>query len=61
MPEAKRATDELERIFSQAAAAAQSAGGGPPASEEPAEEAGPKQAKGKVVDADFEVVEEDKK
>ena len=62
MAEAKRATDELERIFSQAAAAAQSAGGGPaPAAEEPAEEAGPKQAKGKVVDADFEVVEEDKK
>jgi molecular chaperone DnaK len=67
----KSATDELERLFSQAAAAAQGAGfnpadmagagaGGPP----PAEDAGsaePKQAKGKVVDADFEVVNDDKK
>ena len=67
----KSATDELERIFSQAAAAAQGAGfnpadmagagaGGP----SPAEDAGsaePKQAKGKVVDADFEVVNDDKK
>lgn len=62
MDEVKRATDDLERIFSQAAAAAQSAGGpGPaPAPEDPTEDAGPKQAKGKVVDADFEVVDEKK-
>jgi molecular chaperone DnaK len=67
----KSATDELERLFSQVAAAAQGAGfnpadmagagaGGPP----DADESGsgePKQAKGKVVDADFEVVNDDKK
>jgi molecular chaperone DnaK len=62
----KSATDELERLFSQAAAAAQAAGyspggesSGPPPrpDESPAE---PKQAKGKVVDADFEVVDEKK-
>ena len=65
----KSATDELERLFSQAAAAAQGAGfnpadmggapGSPPTGD--ASSAEPKQAKGKVVDADFEVVEEDKK
>ena len=62
----KSATAELEVLFSQAAAAAQSAGFNPGAqpqspdsgSQEPSE---PKQAKGKVVDADFEVVDEDKK
>ena len=64
----KSTTDDLERLFSQAAAAAQSAGfnpgdaaGGPPQGDEgepkPSE---PKQAKGKVVDADFEVVDEKK-
>ncbi len=64
MNEVKRTTDELEKIFSQAAAAAQAGGGTgapPPQQEAPAEDSGPKQAKGKVVDADFEVVEEDKK
>jgi molecular chaperone DnaK len=62
----REATDNLERLFSQAAAAAQSAGfnpgeaaGAPPSSEEPASSE-PKQAKGKVVDADFEVVDEKK-
>jgi hypothetical protein len=62
----KSASAELEVLFSQAAAAAQSAGFNPGAqpqspdsgSQEPSE---PKQAKGKVVDADFEVVDEDKK
>jgi molecular chaperone DnaK len=65
----KSATDELERLFSQAAAAAQSAGfnpgdaGGPPpdvsgGGEAPSNE--PKQAKGKVVDADFEEVDSKK-
>jgi molecular chaperone DnaK len=65
--EIKSATDELERLFSQAAAAAQAAGHGAPdmggtapANEAPAEESGPKQAKGKVVDADFEVVDDKK-
>jgi molecular chaperone DnaK len=64
----KSATDELERLFSQAAAAAQSAGfnpadmGGAPqaAGEAEAKSSEPKQAKGKVVDADFEVVDEKK-
>ena len=63
----KSATDELEVIFSQAAAAAQSAGfgsagadGPAPASAESASSE-PRQAKGKVVDADFEVVDEDRK
>ena len=67
----KSATDELERLFSQAAAAAQGAGfnpadmagagaGGPPNAEESGSSE-PKQAKGKVVDADFEVVNDDKK
>ncbi len=60
MPEVKRTTDELEKIYSQAAAAAQASGGGAPAAEpqDEAEDKGPKQAKGKVVDADFEVVDE---
>jgi molecular chaperone DnaK len=61
----KSATDDLERLFSQAAAAAQAAGynpadtggAGPPPEEQPNE---PRQAKGKVVDADFEVVDEKK-
>ena len=66
----KAATDELERLFSQAAAAAQGAGfdpsaagggaGGPPQGGDSGSSE-PKQAKGKVVDADFEVVDEDKK
>ncbi len=61
----KNAADELERLFSQAAAAAQQAGFDPSAAgggDEPAAEASnePKQAKAKVVDADFEVVEEKK-
>jgi molecular chaperone DnaK len=67
----KSATDELERLFSQAAAAAQGAGfnpadmagagaGGPPPSVESGS-AEHKQANGKVVDADFEVVNDDKK
>lgn len=69
----KSSTDELERLFSQVAAAAQGAGG--PGGFNPEDMAGaaagasagddsssePKQAKGKVVDADFEVVDEDKK
>jgi molecular chaperone DnaK len=72
--EIKSATDELERLFSQAAAAAQAAGynpggGGTTTSstgtgaggDASAGEEGPKQAKGKVVDADFEVVDENKK
>ena len=64
--EIKRTTDELERIFSQAAAAAQGAGfnpadmGGAEPQAEAKEDSGPKQAKGKVVDADFEVVDEKK-
>ena len=60
MDEVKRTTDELEKIFSQAAAAAQAGGGAPPQAEPQAEgeDKGPKQAKGKVVDADFEVVDE---
>jgi molecular chaperone DnaK len=64
----KEATDNLERIFSQAAAAAQQAGfnpndmgGAPPQSDEGEVKSNePKQAKGKVVDADFEVVDEKK-
>ncbi|MBP7948943.1 MAG: molecular chaperone DnaK [Verrucomicrobiales bacterium] len=64
--EIKSATDELERLFSQAAAAAQAAGFNPQdaaadSSTPAAEDSGPKQAKGKVVDADFEVVDEGKK
>ncbi len=62
----KSATDELERLFSQAAAAAQSAGynpgeaagGSPDATDSQPNE--PKQAKGKVVDADFEEVDSKK-
>ncbi len=63
----KTASDDLERLFSQASAAAQQAGfdpsaaaGGeaPPSADEASNE--PKQAKGKVVDADFEVVDEKK-
>ena len=65
----KSATDELERLFSQAAAAAQGAGfnpgdmageAGPPDADDSGSSE-PKQAKGKVVDADFEVVNDDKK
>ncbi|MEN9285732.1 MAG: molecular chaperone DnaK [Verrucomicrobiota bacterium] len=63
----KAASDELEVIFSQAAAAAQSAGFGgagnaaAPPDETEAASSEPRQAKGKVVDADFEVVDEDRK
>ncbi len=66
----KSATEELEKLFGEIAAAAQAAGADPtagaagagPAPEaEGAEDSEPKQAKGKVVDADFEVVDEDKK
>jgi molecular chaperone DnaK len=68
----KSATDELERLFSQAAAAAQAAGfnpgdaggGGPAPDVTPgggeAQSNEPKQAKGKVVDADFEEVDSKK-
>lgn len=65
----KRATEELEKTFGEIAAAAQAAGaadptsagtGSAPAADE-AEDDKPKQAKGKVVDADFEVVDEEKK
>jgi len=67
--EIKKATDELEKTFGEIAAAAQAAGGDPAAAggSDSAPEAGdeegsePKQAKGKVVDADFEVVDEEKK
>ena len=64
--EIRQATDDLERLFSQAAAAAQAAGYSPEESTAGApppatEDSGPKQAKGKVVDADFEVVDEGKK
>ena len=62
----KAASAELEVLFSQAAAAAQSAGFNPGAQPQSPdsgsqESSEPKQAKGKVVDADFEVVDEDKK
>jgi len=65
----KSATDELEKLFGEIAAAAQAAGADPtagagagPAPETESEESDePKQAKGKVVDADFEVVDEDEK
>ena len=62
----KTATDELEKLFGEVAAAAQAAGADPTAGAESAPEAEgeedsePKQAKGKVVDADFEVVNEEK-
>ncbi len=66
----KSATEELEKLFGEIAAAAQAAGADPTAGADddagPAPEAGgedsgePKQAKGKVVDADFEVVDEEK-
>jgi len=65
----KTATDELEKLFGEIAAAAQAAGadptaggeGGPAPEADGEEEDEPKQAKGKVVDADFEVVDEEKK
>ena len=67
--EIKQATGELEKTFGEIAAAAQAAGGADPAStgSGPAPASGeagsdePKQAKGKVVDADFEVVDEEQK
>ncbi len=65
----KAATDELEKLFGEIAAAAQAAGadptaggeGGPDPEADSEEDGEPKQAKGKVVDADFEVVDEEKK
>ena len=68
----KKASDDLEKIFSELAAAAAQAGSAPgpdagPAPEaqspddESAGESEPRQAKGKVVDAEFEVVDEEKK
>ena len=62
----KTATDSLHQTFSEMAAAAQMAGaagsGGGAEKEQPSDQSGdgPRQAKGKVVDADFEVVDEDK-
>ena len=63
----KEANEALQAKFAQMAAAAQAAGGPMPGAEPtPDADAGdesssePKQAKGSVVDADFEVVEEDK-
>ena len=61
----KSATDELHKTFAELAAAAEipadgaAEPGAQPASEDGEEE--PKQAKGTVVDADFEVVDEEKK
>lgn len=62
----KSATDELEKLFGEIAAAAQAAGADPNAGDagpapEGDESEDPKQAKGKVVDADFEVVDEEEK
>lgn len=60
------ANEALQSKFAQLAAAAQAAGAGAGATADAGEEAGdsdsdePKQAKGSVVDADFEVVDEDK-
>ncbi|MDF1810690.1 MAG: molecular chaperone DnaK [Verrucomicrobiales bacterium] len=63
----KAANEALEQKFAQLAAAAQAAGagaaaadGGGPAPAGDEESGEPKQAKGSVVDADFEVVDEDK-
>lgn len=63
----KAANEALEQKFAQLAAAAQAAGagaaaadGGGPAPAGDEESGDPKQAKGSVVDADFEVVDEDK-
>ncbi|MDG2122945.1 MAG: molecular chaperone DnaK [Verrucomicrobiales bacterium] len=66
----KSATDELQKLFSDIAAAANAAGAGgadPGAaqgqaqpSDEEEDDGEPKQAKGKVVDADYEVVDEEK-
>ena len=62
----KSATDALHQTFSEMASAAHMAGDGgsgpaPDAAQPSGEsEEGPRQAKGKVVDADFEVVDEDK-
>ncbi|MEO0445945.1 MAG: Hsp70 family protein, partial [Verrucomicrobiota bacterium] len=65
----KQATDELQKLFSEAMAAAQAAGFNPedfaqaeggaeaPPKEEPAEK-GPKKAKGTVIDAEAEVVDD---
>ena len=65
----KSATDKLHQTFTELASAAQMGGGagGPapdsaPSGDEGDDESGePRQAKGKVVDADFEVVDEEKK
>ncbi|MCB1243403.1 MAG: molecular chaperone DnaK [Verrucomicrobiales bacterium] len=65
----KAATDELQRSMTELMAAAQAAGAGagpatagPDASDaDEGADAGPRQAKGKVVDADFEVVDDEKK
>ncbi|NNE93247.1 MAG: molecular chaperone DnaK [Verrucomicrobiales bacterium] len=67
----KSATDELQQTFTELAAAAQAAGGGADmpdaesggdadAADDGGESDEPKAAKGKVVDADFEVVDEEK-
>lgn len=66
----KTATEELEKLFSEIAAAAQAAGADPmagapgagpaPEADDEGDDDEPKQAKGKVVDADFEVVNEEK-
>jgi molecular chaperone DnaK len=59
----KTATDNLDRMFSEAAMMAQATGGQAPPTgpaDAPSEPTEPKQAKGKVVDADFEVVDDKK-
>ncbi|MCB1089463.1 MAG: Hsp70 family protein, partial [Verrucomicrobiae bacterium] len=61
----RSATDSLHQTFSELAASAQMGGGaeaGASAGEDEEDASGePRQAKGKVVDADFEVVDEEKK
>ncbi|CAN5246529.1 molecular chaperone DnaK [soil metagenome] len=63
----KSASDNLQKLFAEVAAAASAAGADPAeaaagqGSPEGADAATEKEAKGKVVDADFEVVDEEKK